>query len=821
MVRSGHVATNLPELSPDQLRQACDPAQFSFHSTDDLQALEDVIGQERALRAIAFGIDITTNGYHMYALGPTGTGKRTTVHKFLEHEAAARPVPDDWLYVNNFTDADKPRALRMPPGMGRRLKDDMDTLVEELRSEVPRIFESQEYSRQQEQMNDVLQKRNEQLLEDAGNFAQTKGFAILHTPQGFMIAPATNGNVLTPEQIQQLDEATQKQLEAGRDEVQVKLREVMRRIQQFQREARERGAELDRQMVSNVVDHYLDELKERYAQYDNVTAFLGEVHKDILENVPAFKAIRQMEMMRREQAPIAAMLGRQMPTFEQYRANLIVDNREAKGAPVVQARNPSYHNLVGRIEHEGEFGTLVTNFNMIKSGLLHKANGGYLLIDVRDLFTKPLAWEGLKRALKNKVVEIESMAEAYGLLATRSLSPEPIPVSIKVVLIGDPMFYYLLYNYDPDFHELFKVKVDFSARMARTQETIEQYARFIATVVQEDGLLHFDPSGVARVVEHGSRLVAHQRKLATKFGDVVDLIRQSSYWARKAGHSLVSADDVEKALEEKVYRSNQLQQILEEAIAEGVILINADGERVGQVNGLAVLSLGDYAFGKPSRISARVHVGTKGVISIDREIALGGPIHNKGALILTGYLGGKYATEQPMALSATLTFEQTYEEIEGDSASCAELYALVSALSGFPVRQDLAITGSVNQYGEVQAIGGVNEKIEGVYDVFRQFGLTGRQGVLIPQSNVQHLMLRQDIVDAVRNGQFHIYPVTTIDEGIALLTGREAGNVQLDGTYPEGSVNQAVQRRLQDYAMKVRAFMKSDEDSGGESKRAA
>jgi len=803
------MAQGITELTADQVRQACDPGQFNFRSTAELQPVEEVIGQERALRSIAFGIDIKRHGYHMYALGPVGTGKTTTVRKYLEHEAASRPVPDDWLYINNFADEDKPRAIHLPAGAGCRLKADTDRLVDELQSVVPRIFESTEYSKQQEELGGDMQKKQQAMLQQVDEFARSKGLVIMQTPQGLMIAPATNGNIMNPDQVEQLDQEKKAQIEQAREEVEGKLREAMRSVQQLQRDARERVNDLDRQSVAFAVDHMIDELKERYAQFEPVVKLMDEIRKDILENVPAIKQIRQMQQMQ-EQAPWAGMMAQaqQGPAFDKYRVNLIVDQCNSTGAPVIVARNPSYHNLVGRVEHQGQFGMLVTNFTMIKAGLLHKANGGYLMLDVRDVLTKPMAYEGLKRSLKNGVVEIEPMGEAYGLIATHTLEPEPIPLDIKVVLVGEPMLYYLLFAYDPDFQELFKVKVDFSLRMDRTPETTEQYARFIATVCKEEGLTHFDPGGVAKVVEHGSRLINHQGKLITRFGDIVDLVRQSSYWAGKNSHELVTGEDVKKAIDEHVFRSNQLEELLNEAIAEGVIMIDVDGAKAGQINGLAVMSLGDYAFGKPSRITASIHVGDRGVVNIEREVKMGGRIHNKGAMILSGYLGGRYATDVPLALSAQLTFEQVYEEIEGDSASSTELYALLSGLSGFPIRQDLAVTGSVNQYGQVQAIGGVNQKIEGYFDVCRlTTGLTGKQGVLIPQSNVRHLMLREDVVQAVREGKFHIYPIATIDEGISLLTGKPAGELQPNGSYTIGSVNAAVQNRLIELAQKVRGFL--------------
>lgn len=803
----------MTELTAEQLRHVCDPASLPFRSTEELPSLEEIIGQERALRAIGFGIDIHTPGFHMFALGPAGTGKTTTLKKFLDHAATGKPAPDDWLYVNNFVDPDKPRAIRLPAGVGCRLQSDMDQLVDLLRGEVPRAFESEDYERQQEQLNEELQKRHQGLIQEANDFAQTHNYVIMQTPQGLMIAPASNGGMMSPEQLQQLDDTTRQQLETAHDAVQGKLRDVMRQMQQMHQETQNQVNELDRQTVAFAVGHLLDDLREQYRDYPVVVELLEKISADILENVQAFRQIRQVEAMREEQNPLANMLGREMPNFDKYRVNLVVNNCDTHGAPVVLARNPSYQNLIGRIEYQGQFGTLITSFTLIKGGLLHKANGGYLMIDARDLLTRPAAWEGLKRALKSGLVEIESMAEAVGFspFATRTLDPEAIPLDIKVVLIGDPMLYYLLFFYDPDFRELFKVKVDFAHHMARTPETTEQYARFIATICREENLPHFDPTGVARVVEHGARLVEHRDKLVTKFGDIVDLVRQAAYWARKNARALVTDADVTQAIEEHVYRSDQIQQLIQEAIAQGSLLIDTAGAHVGQINGLSVIALGDYAFGRPTRITASVHVGDDGVVNIDREIALGGKIHNKGALILAGYLGEKYATDVPLALAARITFEQTYEEVEGDSASSAELYTLLSALSGVPIRQELAVTGSVNQHGQVQAIGGVNEKIEGYFDVCRITGLTGQQGVVIPQSNVQNLMLRPDVVEAVRNGQFHIYPVASIDQGIALLTGKDAGERRADGVYPEGTVNGSVHRRLAELAQKERAFFKPEE----------
>ena len=805
------------KLSAEQLRHQFDPAQFAFKSTGELPAYEGVIGQERALRAISFGINIKSQGYHMYALGPVGTGKKTIISKYLETLVETKPVPDDWLYVNNFNDNDTPKALRLPAGKGCKFRDDLDQLVEELKTEVPKAFESNEYQKERQENKDRFNKRSKEFFAKLEEKVKKAGFRLLQGPEGIGIVAVIEGEALTAEKMEELEDATLKKIEKGQKELEEEIRKTMRQAQELQKEAKNKMLEIDRRTVAFAIDHFLDDLKEKYRELENVVAFLVEVRAFLLKHVNSFKQLKKMAEASPEQQQFMAMLQEQQITFDEYRANLIVDNSSTKGAPVVYEKNPTATNLLGRVEYVGRFGALVTNFRMIKNGALHKANGGYLLLDAFELLTKPLAWETLKRALKNGEVVIESLEKALGFMTTRTLEPEPIPLDIKVIIIGDPLLYYLLYNLDRDFPELFKVKVDFDFRTPWTEESGKLYAHFIGNICREEGLKHFSPDGVSSVIEYSARLAAHQNKLITVFGDVVDIIRQASFWAEQEKKDLVAASEVNKAIEEKIFRSNRIEKIIQEMIEEETILIDTTGKEVGQVNGISVLPLGDYSFGKPSRITARTFVGSKGIINIDRETELGGPIHNKGSLILAGYLGGRYAEDIPLALSASITFEQLYEGVEGDSASSSELYALLSSLSGFPIRQDLAVTGSVNQRGEVQAIGGANEKIEGFFAVCRAKGLTGTQGVIIPASNVKHLMLRDEIVEAVRDGKFHIYTVATIDEGIALLTGKEAGEKKKDGSYPEGTVNWAVQQKIWELAAKVRIFTSGadeNEDNG-------
>jgi len=805
------------KLSPEQLRRSFDPAQFDFQSTEELPGFEGIIGQERALKSISFGINIKSQGYHMYALGPVGTGKRTIIGKFLKDDAADKPVPDDWLYVNNFHDSDKPQAIRLPAGMGRQLRDDLDHLVEELKTDVPKAFESKEYEQEREESKNRFTRKSQELFTELEEKVKSAGFRLLQGPEGIGIIPVMEGEPVSPEQMKKLDENTRREFERDRKILEKDVRETMRQAQELQKEAKKDIQDIDRKVVGGAIDHLIDELKEKYGKLADVVTHLDEVRSHLLKHIGSFKQLKKLEEASPEQRHFMSVMQEQV-TFEEYRANLFVDNSSTRGAPIVFEKNPTAANLTGRVEYQGKFGALVTNFRMIKNGALHKANGGYLMLDAFELLSRPMAWEILKRAIKNQEVVIESVEKALGFMTTRTLEPQPIPLNIKVIIVGDPYLYYLLYSLDQDFPKLFKVKADFDVSTPWTEDSGRHFALFVGSICRDEGLKHFAPDGVSGIIEYSARLAAHQKKLTTVFGEVVDIIRQASFWAGEDGHDRVTVVDVRKAIDEKIYRSNRIEKIIQEMIEEETILIDTAGEVVGQVNGISVLQLGDYSFGKPSRITARTFVGSKGILSIDRETELGGPIHNKGSLILAGYLGGKYAEDIPLAFSASITFEQLYDGVEGDSASSTELYSLLSSLSGYPIRQDLAVTGSVNQRGEVQAIGGVNEKIEGFFAVCRVKGLTGTQGVLIPENNVKHLMLSEDVIEAARQGNFHIYAVSTIDQGIALLTGRDAGIRQDDGTYPEGTVNWAVQNKILELAGKFRWFSggSTDEEDSGE-----
>jgi lon-related putative ATP-dependent protease len=790
-------------LRADQLCRTCDGSQFDFETTAELEDLDEIIGQERAVGAVQFGIGIRREGYNLFALGPSGTGKRTTIGQFLDRKAAAEPVPSDWCYVNNFEQAHKPRALRLPPGQGIVLRKDMEQSIEELRTTIPAAFESEDYRTRRQEAQEEFKERQEQAFNELQNHARERSIALIRTPAGLAVAPLKEGEVMSPDEFQKLPDEKRKQFEEDIAEVQARLQEALPQARQWEREAREKVKELDRQVATFAVGGMMDELREKYAELPDVVNYLNAVQRDVVENVDEFRKPDEAPQAMDIPLPLSMMSA---PLLRRYQVNVLVDHSQSRGAPVVYESNPTYNNLIGRIEQIAQMGALLTDFNLIKPGALHRANGGYLILDARQLLLQPYAWEGLKRALRSREVRIESLGQALSLISTVSLVPEPIPLDVKVVLIGDRMLYYALVQLDPDFGELFKVEADFNEDMERTPESNLLYARLVATMARGEDLRPFDRGAVARVIERSARMAGDASKLSVHLLSIADLLREADYWASVAGNGVVTADDVQRAIDTQIHRADRVRERVHDRIQQGTILIDTSGERVGQVNGLSVVELGNFAFGQPSRITARVRIGGGKVVDIEREVELGGPIHSKGVLILSSFLGARYAAERPLSLSASLVFEQSYGGVEGDSASMAELCALLSALARVPIKQSFAMTGSVNQHGEAQPIGGVNEKIEGFFDVCKARGLTGEQGVIIPTSNVQHLMLRHDVVEAVETGQFHIYPMRTVDEAIELLTGIPAGERDVEGNFPEGSINQLVEARLVELAEKQRAF---------------
>lgn len=804
--KRGREVMGYKELEPEKLYHKCDSAQFSFETTAQLEDFAQFIGQPRAVEALKFGIDIEREGYNVFALGHSGTGKHYLVSQFLEKRATSEKVPSDYCYVNNFAEPRNPRILSLPAGKGKEFSRDVEKLVEEARNALKTTFENEEYQNRRQAIGQQLQDRQQNAFEELDNKARERNLTILRTPTGLVFAPTREDNVISPDEFQKLPEEERKRFEHDVEELQQEAQKVFQKTPSWERETRQKLRDLNQEVTSFAVGHLLAELRKEYEDKPEVVDHLKAMEKDIVENVQALLTLDREQGQKVLSSPSASDQQMESPSLRRYGVNVVVDHSESKGAPVIYEDNPTYQNLVGRIEHVAHMGTLLTDFNMIRAGALHRANGGHLILDALKVLMQPFAWEALKRALRSRKVKVETLGEAYGLISTVSLEPQPIPLNVKVTLLGPPLVYYLLRYHDPEFAELFKVAADFDVQMHRTPENEVSYGQLIGAIARQERLRPFDRGGVARVIEHSARTVGDGERLSVHMQSLTDLLREADYWAGQSGNGSVTSVDVQRAIDAWIYRSDRMRERIYEEIERGTILIDTGGEKVGQVNGLSVIQLGEYAFGRPSRITARVRLGKGEVVDIEREVEMGGPIHSKGVLILAGFLGARYATDQPLSLSASLVFEQSYSGVEGDSASSAELYALLSATGQIPIKQFLAVTGSVNQHGQVQPIGGVNEKIEGFFDTCKVRGLTGEQGVLIPASNVKHLMLRQDVIQAVRDEQFHIYPVETIDEGIEILTGVSVGKPDDEGKYPSESVNGRVYARLVELAEKRQKF---------------
>ncbi|MBI2503148.1 MAG: AAA family ATPase [Candidatus Latescibacteria bacterium] len=789
----------IEELSGDQVRKACDPQALGFATTDELSPVEGIIGQQRAVEALRFGLDMPDRGFNIYVAGLPGTGRTTAVQAFLEERARQQASPADWCYVNNFQDPYRPRALRLPPSRGRELQRDLKSFIERARRDLRQAFDSEEYTDREETLKGELEREQQDLFQRMKQHAQSAGFLLQLTPMGMAFVPLRDGQPIDAQAFAALPLQTRQELETRRQTLQEELKGTLKEVHTLERTAQQRLQQLAREVALYVVGLLVEDLLDQYRELPAVEEHLRAVQEDLLENIDTFRA-PPGNQPNNGRLPWAA----QDSPFRKYEVNAVVDHGGLQGAPVVIEPNPTYHDLFGRIEKEAQFGAMHTDFTLIRGGSLHRANGGYLVVHIEDVLRNLYAWEGLKRALRNGAVVIEELGERLGFVSTRGLQPEPIPLEVKVVLIGSPLLYHLLYQHDEDFNELFKVKADFDLRMERTQVNIRSYLASICRLCQKEGLRSLDSQAAAKVIEHSSRLAEDQEKLSTHFAQIADLIREANFWAGKEGEPLVRAPHLRRAIEARIYRSSLVQERLQEAIARGTLLIDTEGQAVGRINGLAVLGLGDYAFGRPNRITASIGLGRGGIVDIEREARLGGPLHTKGVLILSGYLVNQYAQDKALALSARLVFEQSYEGVEGDSASSAELYALLSALSGLPIRQGLAVTGSVNQQGQVQAIGGVNEKVEGFFALCQARGLRGDQGVVIPRGNVQHLMLREEVAEAVREGRFHLWPVRSIDEGIEVLTGAPAGQRDSEGAFPPDTVHGRVDQRLRQMGQLMR-----------------
>ena len=793
-------------LKPDQLRRVCRHDHFEFETTADLPISADIIGQPRGIRAIEFGIGIQSDGFNIYVLGSSGTGRATAIERYLQDRTKDQPVPDDWVYVHNFTETHKPRAIELPAGQGDIFRERMGQLIRDLQADLPQAFDTDAYESAMKAVTEDLEKQHSQMLQTVQKSASEQGFTIINTPSGFGVAPLLDGRPMQQEEWETLPIDQRQKLDEIRADITEELEDLLDQTRQLEDEVRQQIKQIDREVAESAIDYYFVRLREQYKDQEEILLYLSEVYEDVLVQIDDF-------------APSGEAEENYELDLRRYEVTVLVKNKDTQGAPVIIEQNPTYHNLIGRLEYEMRDGYVTTHFTNIKNGSLHRANGGYLIMNAIDILKDPMAWEALKRTLKTQQIRVQPLATMDGgtQVLAKSLDPEPIPLNVKIILLGSPALYYALHAQEDDFTDLFKVRSDFDETMPRDDEHEMAYALFVATRCAEEKLHHFDETAVEKIIEFGSRLAEHQDKLSTRFGVIADVVREASYWAEINKREVVTAVDIQQALNERTYRANSLEEDIREDILNGTLFIATEGEVVGQVNGLSVLDTGDYAFGIPGRITARTYMGEEGVLHIERETEMSGPIHEKGFFTLKGYLGGTYALNQPLSLSASLTFEQNYGGVDGDSASSTELYALLSSLSNLPIKQGIAVTGSVNQRGEVQPIGGANEKIEGYFRICKARGLTGEQGVLIPASNLKYLMLHEDVITAVAEGKFNIWPITTVDEGIEILTGTPAGEMDADGRYPENSIHALVQNRLRQLAEDLKNFGNEEEEDEDDS----
>ena len=796
------------ELSPEKLRLECPPDQVGCETSAELGPVDGIIGQDRALKALKFGVEMKGKGFNVYVAGPPITGKRPAARSFLENIAKTRPVPPDWVYVNNFQNPYEPKTLRLPPGRAKVFQKDMKNLVDQAKRAVPAALQNEEFvSRGNTITKKAVAERNK-ILSDLNKQAEVHGYTVRMTQLGITIIPVVDGKTVSQEEFDSLPARVKKKYDQSRDTVRAALDKAGKEVNDLDTRTLEELKKLRDDSVRYAIGGLMTNLVSRYEGLPAVVQHLNELRDDIMENTELFTPGGTEEKPDAEQQ---SPMEKGLPDFlfRRYDVNVIVDNSELKGAPVISEDNPTVTNLLGKFENESRFGALTTDFTLIKGGSLHRANGGYLILGAIELLKNQFSYDGLKRVLQSGSILIEETGQRLGVASTKTLVPQPIPLNVKVILVGDHEIYQALYTQDPDFGILFKVKAHFDDSIERNDQNQKTYGSFVHSLCEREGLNHLEAPALAKVVEYGSRLAEDQTKLSTKFPEIADLVREANFYATQDGAKIVKDVHIKKALDEKVYRSNLLDEKIKEMIERGIILIDTSGTQVGQVNGLSVISLGDFDFGQPSRITASLGLGRRGIIDIERESRMGGQTHTKGVMIISGYLENKYAHDKPLSLSCRLVFEQSYGGVDGDSASSTELYAILSALSELPIKQNLAITGSVNQKGEVQAIGGVNEKIEGFYKTCKVKGLKGDEGVMIPRSNVQHLMLNEEVVEAVRRGRFHIYPVGTIDEGIEILTGVNAGQLKTDGTYDPGTVNYKVNKRLAEMTQRLAALVSS------------
>jgi lon-related putative ATP-dependent protease len=796
------------ELKPADLRRICDPKIFKFKNTSEVKPLDEVIGQQRAVQAIEFGLNMKDRSYNIFVTGLAGTGKSTIVRDLVTKHAKKQPTPQEWCLVNNFKDEFRPKAIAVPPGKTSRLSKRMNKVVEDLRKDLPKALEGEAYLKRLSKIKNQYSEESSDLYHQLEEFASHKGLQIEQTESEFQVVPVIDGAAITPEEFAGLSEADRLAIEENMRIVQIEIDNKAREIDRIDQALLADVEDLMDEVAAEVVQTRLRPIRTEFKDDTQIQEYLNNVQEDVIDNFNIFIPSANNE------APAEQPWGKPLePNFNQYRVNVLVDRESAKGAPVIFESNPTYYNIFGRIEKRAYMGTINTDFTMVQSGSLLNANGGYLIMEIDSVLTNPFVWEALKRALRTRSIQIEDIAEETGF-GTTSLKPQGIPLDVKVILLGDYEAFEQLQNEDPKFNKTFKVRADFDYEVARNATTIQQYARFIARVCQEEDLLPFTSKSVAAMVEYGEKYVSDKNKLSIRFGPIHGVLKEADYWARKHKARVVAHKYVIKAFQEHRFRYNLYEEKIHDSYLNNQIMIDVAGEVIGQVNALAVYEIGEFAFGRPSRITAEIYMGKQGVVNIEREAELSGSTHDKGVLILSGYLGRTFAQHHPLSVSISITFEQNYGGVDGDSASSTELYAIISSLSDIPIKQGLAVTGSVNQKGQIQAIGGVNHKIEGFFEVCKEKGLTGEQGVMIPRANKNNLMISKEVIDAVKRREFHIYAVSTVEEGIEILTGIKAGQRKKDGEFPKGTVYYEVQKKLRTYYQRALALKKELDAAG-------
>jgi len=794
-------AFNVPSTD---LRKTCDLLALEFEHSDQLPEGEPYLGQQRAFDAIQFGIGMEHDGYNVFVLGPNGSDRHGLAMDLVRKRAAEKGSPSDWCYVNNFADPERPHTLCFPAGQGTEYHDDIHALIEEMRLAIPAAFENDDYRNQLKAIEEITQRELEELWRSLDEQAAKEDISVLQTPTGYVLAPISDGKVLADEEFAKLPKAKRRKVQAAIHRLGEELQARIEQIPKLRKRQRERLKALHQEVTTHAVGVLLAELKNKYGDLPDVAAYLDEIQQDIIENAEHF--------LQPESSPLPFLTGDASQLFGQYEVNLVVRNERGATAPIIYEPNPSYQNIIGKIEHRAEMGTLITDYRMVRSGALLQANGGYLILDIHRVLGRPFVWEALKQALFAKRVRIESPGDTYGLVSTTTLKPEPIPLDIKIVLIGERWLYYLLSIYDREFTDLFNVAADLDDDLKRTDENVENYALLICSRARNCELLSFSKAAIQRLIEQRARHAEDSERLSMHMHSLDDLLKQADYWARQRNSDLVEVNDVLEAIRQRDRRLNRVQSKVLKAIERDSLLIDTSGACVGQVNGLSIVDLGEFRFGHPVKITATTRIGTGDVVDIEREVELGGAIHSKGMMILTAALSSRYAAEKPLSMQGSVVFEQSYGGVEGDSASVAELCALMSSLSGVPVKQNLAVTGSINQHGRVQVVGGINEKIEGFFDVCKIRGLDGSHGVIIPRENVKHLMLQEEVVEAVQQGLFSVYAVQSIDEAVAIIMGMEAGQRDEDGNFPPNSVNAKVEEQLIKYATLRKKHAEKDEE---------